>query len=176
MSPSFCLLERSGFILPCQFLRVSRVFACSRLFGFPSRLGRRRAPDGVPAPYSSSSLVFLFTWRVLNGFPAGRAVRGLRTSAGDTETRVWRLGQGPQRGTCSPLHVFAWKIPWAEEPGELQNVGLQRVRHDWAHAHTRTCTSVVDMSMPVSQLIPPPSPLVSICLFSMSLFVFLFCK
>ena len=140
------------------------MFACSRLFGFPYRLGRRRAPDGVPAPYSSSSLVFSFTWRVINGFPAGRAVRGLRTSAGDTETRVWRLGQGPRKGTCSPLNMFAWKIPWAEEPGGLQAVGLQRVRHDWAHAHTRTRTSVVDMSMPVSQLIPPPSPLVSICL------------
>ena len=27
--------------------------------------------------------------------------------------------------------TLAWKIPWAEEPGGLQSVGLQRVRHDW---------------------------------------------
>ena len=26
----------------------------------------------------------------------------------------------------------AWKIPWAEEPGGLQSMGSQRVRHDWA--------------------------------------------
>ena len=26
--------------------------------------------------------------------------------------------------------VLAWKIPWIEEPGRLQSVGLQRVRHD----------------------------------------------
>ena len=26
--------------------------------------------------------------------------------------------------------ILAWKIPWAEEPGGLQSVGLQRVRHD----------------------------------------------
>ena len=26
--------------------------------------------------------------------------------------------------------TLAWKIPWAEEPGGLQSMGLQRVRHD----------------------------------------------
>ena len=28
--------------------------------------------------------------------------------------------------------TLAWKIPWAEEPGGLQSMGLQRVGHDWA--------------------------------------------
>ena len=28
--------------------------------------------------------------------------------------------------------TLAWKIPWAEEPGGLQSMGLRRVRHDWA--------------------------------------------
>ena len=27
--------------------------------------------------------------------------------------------------------ILAWKIPWMEEPGRLQSMGLQRVRHDW---------------------------------------------
>ena len=26
--------------------------------------------------------------------------------------------------------TLAWKIPWTEEPGRLQSMGLQRVRHD----------------------------------------------
>ena len=26
--------------------------------------------------------------------------------------------------------TLAWKIPWMEEPGGLQSMGLQRVRHD----------------------------------------------
>ena len=26
--------------------------------------------------------------------------------------------------------TFAWKIPWTEEPGMLQPMGLQRVGHD----------------------------------------------
>ena len=29
--------------------------------------------------------------------------------------------------------IFAWKIPWTEEPGELQSIGLQKVRHDSAN-------------------------------------------
>ena len=27
--------------------------------------------------------------------------------------------------------TLAWKIPWTEEPGRLQSMGSQRVRHDW---------------------------------------------
>ena len=27
--------------------------------------------------------------------------------------------------------ILAWKIPWMEEPGRLQSMGLQRVRHGW---------------------------------------------
>ena len=27
--------------------------------------------------------------------------------------------------------ILAWKIPWAEEPGGLQSMGLPRVRHEW---------------------------------------------
>ena len=26
--------------------------------------------------------------------------------------------------------ILAWKTPWIEEPGRLQSIGLQRVRHD----------------------------------------------
>ena len=29
--------------------------------------------------------------------------------------------------------TLAWKVPWAEEPGRLQSIGLQRVRHDWSN-------------------------------------------
>ena len=27
-------------------------------------------------------------------------------------------------------NILAWKIPWTEEPGGLQSMGLQKVRHD----------------------------------------------
>ena len=32
--------------------------------------------------------------------------------------------------------IFAWKIPWAEEPGGLWFMGPQRVRDGWAHMST----------------------------------------
>jgi len=36
--------------------------------------------------------------------------------------------------------ILAWEIPWTEEPGGLQSMGLQRARHDQAHTHTHTHT------------------------------------
>ena len=32
--------------------------------------------------------------------------------------------------------ILAWEIPWTEEPGGLQSMGLQRVGHDRATKHT----------------------------------------
>ena len=26
--------------------------------------------------------------------------------------------------------ILAWEIPWSEEPGRLQSMGFQRIRHD----------------------------------------------
>ena len=34
--------------------------------------------------------------------------------------------------------ILAWKIPWTEEPGGLQLMGSQRIRHHCAHTHTHT--------------------------------------
>ena len=36
--------------------------------------------------------------------------------------------------------ILAWTMPWTEEPGRLQSIGLQRVRHNWsdlAGMHTK---------------------------------------
>ena len=37
-----------------------------------------------------------------------------------------------EKAMATHSSTFAWKIPWAEEPGGLQSKGLQRVGHDWA--------------------------------------------
>ena len=49
------------------------------------------------------------------------------------ETWVWSLGQeDPLEKEMAPhSSTLAWKIPWMEEPGGLQSMGSQRVRHDW---------------------------------------------
>ena len=35
-----------------------------------------------------------------------------------------------EKGRAAHSSILAWRIPWAEEPGQLQSMGLQRVRHD----------------------------------------------
>ena len=37
-----------------------------------------------------------------------------------------------EKGTTIHSTILAWRIPWTEESGELQSMGLWRVRHDWA--------------------------------------------
>ena len=50
------------------------------------------------------------------------------------ETWVWSLGwEDPWRKERLPTPVFLPReFPWTEEPGGLQFMGSQRVRHDWA--------------------------------------------
>ena len=40
------------------------------------------------------------------------------------------LGRSPGGGHNNPLNILAWTVPWTEEPGRLQFMGSQRVRHD----------------------------------------------
>ena len=66
------------------------------------------------------------------GFPGGSAVKNLPANAGD-------LGFIPgwedplEKGMATHSSTLAWLSPWTEEPGGLQSLGSQRVRHDWAH-------------------------------------------
>ena len=48
------------------------------------------------------------------------------------ETHVQSLGQEDPLEEEMATHssILAWKIPWTEEPGRLQSMGSQRVRHD----------------------------------------------
>ena len=34
------------------------------------------------------------------------------------------------KGVATHSSTLAWRIPWTEEPGGLQSMGSQRVRHD----------------------------------------------
>ena len=50
------------------------------------------------------------------------------------ETQVQFLGQEDPLGKGVVTHssTLAWRIPWTEEPGRLESMGLQGVWHDWA--------------------------------------------
>ena len=45
-------------------------------------------------------------------------------------------GRSPGWGNGNQLSILAWKIPWTEEPGQLQARGTQRVEHDRADRQT----------------------------------------
>ena len=48
------------------------------------------------------------------------------------ETRVQPLGQEDllEKEMATHFSILAWKIPWMEEPGRLQSMGLQRIGQD----------------------------------------------
>ena len=63
------------------------------------------------------------------GFPGGSEVKRL---PGMQEIQVQSLGQEDplEKDMATHSSTLAWKIPWMEEPGRLQSMGSQRVRHD----------------------------------------------
>ena len=66
------------------------------------------------------------------GFPGGTVVTNLPASAGDATD----AGSTPEsedtleQEMATHSNILAWKIPWTEEPGKLQSMRSQRVRHE----------------------------------------------
>ena len=62
-------------------------------------------------------------------FPVAQMVKNLSVRQ---ETWVQSLGwEVPlEKGMATHSSILVWRFPWTEEPGELQSMGLQRVRHD----------------------------------------------
>ena len=50
------------------------------------------------------------------------------------DTRVHSLGQEDllEKEMATNSSILTWKIPWTEEPGRVQSMGSQRVRHNRA--------------------------------------------
>ena len=47
--------------------------------------------------------------------------------------------EGPlEKGMATHSSILIWEIPWTEEPGRLQSMGLQRVGHDRSDSHTHS--------------------------------------
>ena len=72
------------------------------------------------------------------GFPDGSMVKKkIRLSM--QEIQVPSLGQEDplEEETTTQSSILAWRIPWTEEPGGLQSMGLQRVRNNLGTEHAR---------------------------------------
>ena len=58
-------------------------------------------------------------------------VQTVKNLPASRETQVLSLGQEDclEKGMATHSSILAWRIPWTEEPGGLQSIALQRVRH-----------------------------------------------
>ena len=60
---------------------------------------------------------------------AAQTVKRLPTMR-ETRARSLSLEDPLEKEMATYSSILAWKIPWMEEPGRLQSMGLQRVGHD----------------------------------------------
>ena len=71
------------------------------------------------------------SWRGLSLHQASLVPETVKSQPAMQETQVCSLGwEDPlEKGMATHSSILAWRIPWTEEPGGLQSMGLQRVRH-----------------------------------------------
>ena len=67
--------------------------------------------------------------KVQLSFPGGSDGKESACNAGNQGSS---LGQEKpfEKGMATHSSILAWRTPWTEEPGRLQPMGSQRVRHD----------------------------------------------
>ena len=82
-------------------------------------------PESIQPWYNEHILHLHNTWTSL----VARTVKRLPTML---ETGVQTLGREDllEKEMATHSSTLAWKIPWMEEPGRLQSMGLQRVGHN----------------------------------------------
>ena len=89
---------------------------------------------------------FLTNTNTQMGFPGGSDGKWSAYNAG-----TW-VGKIPWLRAWQPTPVFLpGESPWTDEPGGLQSIGLQRVRHGWAIKHNDFSSLV---SLNIKWLIP----------------------
>ena len=83
-------------------------------------------------PFLLTELLLLLTHSVDITLWASLVAQMVKCLPTMRETRVQSLGREDllEKAMAPHSSTLAWKIPWTEEPGRLQSMGLQRVGHD----------------------------------------------
>ena len=63
----------------------------------------------------------------MQGFPGGAVVKNPPTNAGDTSS-IPESGRSLEQEIATHSSILAWKIPWTEELGGLQSMGVTKSR------------------------------------------------
>ena len=83
-------------------------------------------------------LCYIHVYENNRAFPVARLVENPPANAGDARdiSSVSGWGRSPGERNGNLLSILAWQITQTEEPGRLQSMESQRIRHDWACMHT----------------------------------------
>ena len=124
-----------SFLIDPSFLSKSRAGIANSLGGFPGGSAIKKLPADVGglgsipglgrSPREGNDNPLQYYWTSL----VAQMVKNLPAVE---ETRVQSLDQDDplEKGMATHSSILAWRVPWTEEPGGLQSMGLQRVRHD----------------------------------------------
>ena len=96
---------------------------------------RNQTGNDFPCLWWSSTIGTGYKLEILRGSPGGSDCKQFTCQVQERqETRglIPGLGRSTGGGTATHSSILAWRIPWTEEPGRLQSMGLHRVGHDWA--------------------------------------------
>ena len=79
-----------------------------------------------------ASFIMLRLWICATLFKTSLVAQMVKHLPTMWETWVRFLGQEDplEKEMATHSSILAWKIPWMEEPGRLQSMGSQRVRHN----------------------------------------------
>ena len=94
-------------------------------------------PGDLPDPGIEPSSLILLHWQVdslslaslgLTSLVAQKVIESAYSAGDPGSISGW---EDPlEKEMAIQSNTLAWKIPWTEEPGRLQSMGSQRVRHD----------------------------------------------
>ena len=93
-------------------------------------------------------VLFTNPWK---GSLVAQMVKNLPAMQETQETQVWSLNQEDSLEEAMATHssILAWRIPWTEETGGLQSIGLQsQTRLKWLSTHVRTLYMHLESSGP----------------------------
>ena len=89
--------------------------------------------------HNSTSMRYL-KLSLLETVRASQVVQMVKNLPAAWQTQVRSLGQEDalEKGMATHSSILAWRIPWAEAPGGLPFMGLQRGTHNWVtNKHTQ---------------------------------------
>ena len=123
----FCFLQTIGYSLlevatkdPCLVVAGEALDALFDVFADGKEAERASVQIKLLSTLKEFQPVFkMKVCNILFGFPAGSVAKSPPANAGD-------VGRSPGEGNGAHSSILAWEIPWTEEPGGLQSVGLQK--------------------------------------------------